>query len=171
MMQALVRSSLFRRMELQALMNLTARALGVPAERIWTRRHEDALRAYAAFTAGHLQGGVSPEILQRMNDEAARMGRRLRKLFRLKDPSETERFIFALYDHIGIAMEGRIPGEIFVSRCYFSTYYTPVVCLAASSLDEGIIRGLAGEGQLRFSRRLTEGCVRCQATFFNKEGK
>ena len=47
----MVNSSLFRRIELQMLMNLTARALGQKPKRIWTLPNAKALKAYAEYTA------------------------------------------------------------------------------------------------------------------------
>ena len=40
----LVNNALFRRIELQQLMNLTARAFGKPSQRIWTLPNDEALR-------------------------------------------------------------------------------------------------------------------------------
>lgn len=164
-MMFLVDSSIFRRVEIQQLMNLTARALGEKGRRVWTLPSSKALKVYAEYTSSRLSGDCDRELLERMNVEAYKVGARLRKLFSLKEKAETERFVFALYRNIGITMSGRIPGQICVARCFFSRFYTPATCLAASALDDGIIRGLAGYGRLSFSQRLTEGCDRCIARF------
>lgn len=160
-----INNSLFRRIELQQLMNLTARALGKPPRRIWTLPHSEALRAYAEYTRDNLRDGVSDQLLQRMSDEACSMGRRLRKVFFLRKTSDIEAFTIALYRNIGIQLEGHIPGQLCFRRCFFSQFYTPAVCLAASALDEGIMRGLAGSGRLTFQQRITEDCQHCLATF------
>lgn len=154
-----------RRIELQQLMNLTARAFGLPSKNILMLRYDEALRAYAEYTSDNLHGGVTDQLLQRMNDEAYKTGKLLRKLFRLKDQSAIGQFVIALYRNIGIELQGNIPGELCFSRCYFSKYYTPEICLAASALDEGIMRGLSGDGKLIFRNRITEGCNCCRATF------
>ncbi len=156
---------LFRKIELQLLMNLTARALDKQAKRIWILSSDEALRVYAEYTRQHLHGHVEEQLLQRMGDEAWRMGRRLRNLFRLQSPERSRRFIISLYRNIGIELEGQLPGNLCFKRCFFSRYYTPDICLAASALDEGIIRGIAGEGRLIFEQRITEGCPCCMATF------
>lgn len=161
----IVRSQAFRRVELQQLMNLTARALGKPARRIWTLKNAKALQVYAEYTRDHLQEAPSDDLIQRMNAEAFQMGRRLRTLFGLSKHDDIEAFTQQLYRHIGIVLEGHIPGELCFRSCFFSQYYTPSICLAASALDEGLMRGLGGNGQLRFSARITEGCACCKARF------
>ena len=161
----LINNALFRRIALQQLMNLTARAFNKPAKRVWTLPNDKALRVYAEYTRDNLKGGVDDQLLQRMNEEAYKMGRLLRKVFFLKKQACIERFTIALYRNIGIELEGRIPGQLCFRRCFFSQYYTPEICLAASALDDGIIQGLAGCGQLTFQQRITEGCKCCMATF------
>lgn len=162
-------SALFRRIELQQLMNLTARSFGQPSRTVWMLRPDEALRVYAEYTRDFLQGRASDEqLLKRMNEEAYRMGRRLRRLFRLKKPADVERFTIQLYKNIGIQLEGHIPGRLCFRRCFFSQYYTPAQCLAASALDDGIIRGLSGSGHLEFQQRITEGCACCLATVDDK---
>ncbi|MBR6946277.1 MAG: hypothetical protein IKH64_10095 [Prevotella sp.] len=161
----MVNSTLFRKIELQLLMNLTARAMNKPARRIWTLSNDQALKVYAEYTRRNLTGPIDESLLRRMNEEAWRMGVWLRRWFFLQSPARIQRFIIALYRNIGIELEGQIPGNLCFKHCFFSRYYTTAVCLAASALDEGIIRGIAGEGQLLFQQRITEGCECCKATF------
>lgn len=160
--------SIFRRIELQQLMNLTARAFGEPGRRIWTLAPAKGLEAYALYTSAHLVGGADEALLARMRREAFQVGRRLRRLFCIRTQARAERLIFRLYDNIGIDMSGTIPGSICVRKCYFCRHYSPEVCLAASTLDEGIISGIAGDGTLAFSQRLTDGCDCCMALFTKK---
>ena len=56
-------STLFRRLELQLLMNLTARAIGQPGRRLWTRPCDEALRIYAEYTSAHLRHGADALLL------------------------------------------------------------------------------------------------------------
>ena len=156
-------SNLFRRIQLQLLMDLTARAFGRKPLRIWTLPCGEALRTYAAYTHDHLQAEPDEALLRRMNEEAYSMGRRLRRLFRIRRQEEAERLVVQLYRNIGICLEGHIPGQLCFRKCFFSRYYTPAVCQAASALDDGIIRGLSGCGPLRFEQRITEGCPCCLA--------
>lgn len=161
----LINTGLFRRIEIQLLMNLTARAIGKPASRTWTRNNDEALKAYAEFSRDNLQGTVNQQILQQMNQEAFKAGRMLRKLMCLGKQDSIERVAIALYQNIGIELEGHLPGQLCFRRCYFSHFYTPQLCQAASALDDGILRGLAGNGRLTFQQRITEGCQCCLATF------
>ena len=162
----MVNSSLFRRIQLQILMNLTARALGVKSVRLWTRNNAEALQIYATFTAKHLQTGADEVLLQRMNSEALKMGRLLRLLFFVRSKPRAQRLIIALYHNIGIQLSFAADGQLCFHRCYFSRHYTPAACRAASMLDDGIICGIMNHpaGRLCFSQRLTEGCSCCKAS-------
>lgn len=166
----MINSSLFQRIELQLLMNLTARALGQRPERLWTRANASALKAYAEYTLRHLQKGADERLLQRMNDEAYRTGRMLRRLFFIRNAAAAERLVAALYRNIGISLSFSGDRHLCFHRCYFSAYYTPAVCHAASALDDGIIRGITGQhdSRLCFAQRITEGCDCCKATFQQK---
>ena len=165
--KTMVDNSLFRRIQLQLLMNLTARALGQRPERLWTRRNADALKAYAEYTSRHLQEGADERLLLRMNGEAYRMGRLLRRLFLIRNNGAAQHLVIALYRNIGITLSFTDSQQLCFHRCHFSSYYTPAVCLAASALDDGIIRGITGrtDGRLCFSQRITEGCNCCKAAF------
>lgn len=160
----LINHPLFRRIELQLLMNLTASAFGKSTRRIWTLPNDKALQAYAEYTYEYLKDGADDQLLQRMNEKAYKMGRLLRKAFFLRTQDAIEDFTIALYRNIGIQLEGHAPGQLCFRRCFFSKYYTPDICLAASALDDGIIRGLSGCGRLTFQQRITEGCDCCLAT-------
>lgn len=160
-----INSSLFRRCEIQVLMNLTARALRQKPRRVWTLPADKALRTYAEFTRDCLQPGVSDELLQRMTAGAFTTGRLLRRVFLLRRQEDIAQFTIALYRNIGITLEGRLPGRLCFRRCFFSQYFSPEICLAASALDEGLMRGLTGSGRLRFQQRITEGCNHCLATY------
>ncbi len=163
----MVNSSLFRRVELQMLMNLTARAFGEQSKRIWTLSNNEALKTYAEYTSSRLHSGADEAMLQRMNSEALKTGHLLRKLFFIRNETAAQRLIIALYRNIGISLSFSDKKHLCFHRCYFSSHYTPATCLAASALDDGIIRGILGltNGQLHFIQRITEGCQCCQANF------
>lgn len=157
--------NLCRRIMLQQLMNLTSRSFGQPSKRIWILSPEKALRIYAEYTCGHLKDAPNQLLLGRMNAEAYKKGKMLRRLFRLKTQSDIERFATFLYKNIGIELRWDTSENLTFSKCYFSRYYTPSVCAAASALDEGILQGLSGGGKLHFEQRITEGCKCCIAKF------
>ena len=163
----MVNSSLFRRIELQLLMNLTAHALGQKSQRIWTQTNAEALKAYADYTSSHLQTGACQALLERMNNEAYKMGRLLRCLFLIRHEARAQRLIVALYRNIGIKLSFDSSRQLCFQHCYFSRFYTPQACKAASALDDGIIRGILGltSEHLHFSLRITEGCKQCRARF------
>jgi len=161
----MINSSLFRRIQLQMLMNLTARAFGERPKCILTLSNNEALDAYAKYTGSRLHKGTDEIILCRMNNEAMKMGRLLRCLFFVRNESAAQRLIVALYRNIGISLSFSDSLHICFHSCYFSNYYTPAACLAASALDDGIIRGLTGQTAYRlcFIHRITEGCCCCEA--------
>lgn len=160
-------TSLFRRIELQMLMNLTARALGEKPQRIWTMTNDKALQAYAGYTASRLHAGADEALLRRMNDKAYGMGRWLRRLFLIRKAATAQRLLVSLYRNIGIDLDIVDAEHFCFRRCHFSRYYQPAVCQAASALDNGIIRGLLNQpvSQLCFIQRITDGHACCKATF------
>lgn len=156
---------LLARIELQLLMNLTAKAFGQKPLHVWTRPHAQALTAYAACTRDWMQNTTMvPDVLQSaMYRRALRMGRLLRRLtFFLRDAGHA-RLVFALYKGIGIDMHGALPGEIQVRACFFSRCYTPGMCALISAMDDGMVSGIMGGGRLTFTQRMTEGCGCCRA--------
>lgn len=161
----MVNSSLFRRIELQLLMNLTAHALGQKPKRIWTLPNAEALKAYAEYTSSNLQAGADEALLERMHTETYKMGRLLRRLFLINNEARAQQLIVALYRNIGIKLSFESSRQLCFHSCYFSRFYTPQACKAASALDDGIIRGILGmeSEHLHFSQRITEGCKQCRA--------
>ncbi len=161
----MINSTLFRRIELQLLMNLTASAFGQQSKRIWTLPVHEALKCYADYTGSMLHTGADGFLLQRMNSRALKMGCLLRRLFFVRDDAAAQRLIVALYRNIGITLSFSDGQQLRFHRCFFSGYYSPAACRAASALDDGIIRGITGltDCRLRFSQRITEGCPCCKA--------
>lgn len=156
-------SALFKRFQLQLLLNVTAYAFGVPGKRIWHFPPKRALREYAIFTKNCMQfNRVNPRRLYR---SAYALGHRLRHITGFTDSRDLQHLVFFLYRNMRISMNGSIPGEITVSSCYFSRFYTPEQCALMSYVDWGIIAGLCGGGNLKFTERITKGCGRCTAVF------
>lgn len=130
----------------------------------------DALAEYAALTVNCLKKACAvrdrakwEECRRRLYLEAWRTGDRIRRITGFTKHEDVTRLVIYLYRNIGISMEGRIPGEIQVSGCYFSDYYTPQMCRLMSYMDAGIIAGISGGSRLRFTERITEGCGKCRA--------
>ena len=156
-------SALFLRFQLQLLLNVTARAFDVPVKRIWYLPPGKALREYAVFTENCMR--LYPTDPRRLYRSAYMLGSRLRRITGFTNKKELKQLIFILYRNIHITMDGRLPGEITVSSCYFSRFYTPKQCALMSYVDSGIIAGLFGGGNLKFTERITEGSGRCTAVF------
>lgn len=162
------RPGFIAKIQLQILMGLTAGIFGQRSRFLMMSGYEEALRSYVQYTRELLQSckGDDKGLLQlRMGEESYKMGRRLRRVMGLKNRRDLERLVFILYKNIGIDMSGEIPGDVCVSRCYFSNFYDPGMCRLISAMDSGIIRGIYGGGELVFSQRITEGCECCRARF------
>ena len=162
------RPKFFAKIELQLLMNLTSRIFGQKSRCLWVFGPDKALRLYAQYTKELLLNhhiGDDESLQCRMRTEAYKLGRLLRRVTGLRNRSNLKRLVFILYKNIGIEMSGDIPGNIYVSRCYFSDFYDSKMCKVISGLDGGIISGLYGGGKLVFTERITEGCVCCKACF------
>lgn len=50
-----------------------------------------------------------------------------------------------------------------VSHCNLAEYYTPDTCRVLSAADEGVVQGLNPCIQIKFTKRITEGCSECLA--------
>lgn len=155
--------ALFLRVQLRLLLSAAARGSGVPGKRVWQFPCQRALEEYAVFTEDAMR--LSPADPQRLYREAYALGSRIRRLTGFADSGDLRRLVFFLYRNIGIRVDGSIPGEVTVSSCYFSRFYTPEQCALMSYMDSGIIAGLWGGGELKFTGRITEGCENCAAVF------
>ncbi len=169
-------SARLQRMQLQILADLAARSFGQARIRIRQLPPEEGLAAYAKYSRRCMErfaagANVFPGAdAARVYEEARALGERVRRLSGLTDPEDLRRLVFLLYRNIGITMQGSLPGEIVISRCYFSDFYTPDQCALMSRTDAGIISGIMGGGTLQFQQRITEGCSCCHAQFRNERG-
>ncbi|MCR5582647.1 MAG: hypothetical protein K6F70_03420 [Eggerthellaceae bacterium] len=55
--------------------------------------------------------------------------------------------------------------SVRMRSCYFSSIYGPATCALMSRMDEGLMAGLVGDGELVFSSRITQGADACYACF------
>lgn len=154
--------------EIQVLLDTTAKAFGVKGLRVWNHRPERALREYAEFTSACMKRGTADP--GRLYAESFRTGSAVRRITGFRSRKDIEDLTFYLYSNIGITMGGSIPGEVTVPDCYFSRYYSPQECKVMSSVDSGMIAGIAGGGSLVFTERLTEGRSCCRAVFTKTKG-
>ncbi len=154
-------SKLFARFQIQILLLATARAFEKKGQCILFSK--DCLNVYSRFTKDCMKG--YPADQKRLYRVAFKLGRKIRKIVGFTKSEDLNRLVFLLYRNIGITMSGNIPGELLISKCYFSNVYTAKQCSQISAMDMGIIAGVCGEGILMFTERITEGCDHCMAKF------
>lgn len=166
-MRALVESSGFRTLQIAIMLDTFARALRVEPPRL-PAHPANALRVFAVFTADCAQaatlpgnGGDAP-LQEALYREALELGQHIRRLPVLRDADPFE-LVQMLYRNIGISMNGALPGEIEIPRCYFAQHYSPRECRFMSAFDRGIIEGITGGGVFAFTERITEGAPCCRA--------
>jgi hypothetical protein len=71
-----------------------------------------------------------------------------------------------LYKLLGIEFElidNKNHMTMLVKHCSLSQYYTPEACYIMSAADEGVVKGLNPNFNMKFSERLTEGSPCCRA--------
>ena len=67
-----------------------------------------------------------------------------------------------LYRLLDIEFQGE-EGDIVISRCSFSRFYSGPICQVMSAMDRGLFAGLSNGKQLVFTARITEGQAQCRA--------
>ena len=178
--------AIVKRQALVQLFRATAAAFQVDMPRLSGLSREQCLLAYARFTANQAdevlrQGGDLSELQERLYRNAYRLGRTAGWLPGSHSVNRVMTLGRALYDILDIDFSGSASGsvsgsnggsdsgtdsgEITISRCYFSSYYSPEVCRVMSAMDRGLLAGLAGGGELVFIERITEGRPCCRARF------
>jgi len=162
--------ALVKRQALMQLFRATAAAFQADMPRLSGLSREQCLLAYARFTAEQAeevlrQGGDPSELQERLYRNAYRLGRTPGWLLRVRGVDDVMAVGRTLYDILDIDFEGSADGEITISRCYFSSFYSPEACQIMSAMDRGLLAGLAGRGDLIFSQRITEGHPCCRARF------
>jgi hypothetical protein len=164
-----------RKKKLHDLFRLTARAFGTDVPAIMDTSYNECLREYRAFTTGEsekcLFRGDAGNTKDALYKNARAFAEEIRHSLRPKSMIEIMEAARLLYDALGIDFRGDAAGRITVRKCFFSQTYSPRTCELMSSLDHGIMAGLAGGGELRFSQRLTEGRECCLAEFILKDGE
>lgn len=176
-----------RRRALEELFARTAAAFGAPVPPPRGRGPAARLAEYARFTSrqaeaalargggpnGGSAAGGGPAALpaplaaleRRLYRAARALGRRYRLQLKVRSTREVMTAARILYRALGIDFQGSPEGEIVIRRCAFAAVYSPRVCALVSALDRGLLAGLAGGGELRFTGRLTEGACCCRARF------
>ncbi|MCU0501571.1 MAG: hypothetical protein MUC51_07350 [Anaerolineae bacterium] len=166
--------AIVKRPALVQLFRATAAAFQADMPRLSGRSREQCLLAYARFTADQAEealrrGGDISELQERLYRNAYRLGRMPGWLLGSHSVSDVMALGRSLYDILDIDFHGNDSGsgsgEITISRCYFSSFYSPQACQVMSAMDRGLLAGLAGGGELVFIERITEGQPCCRARF------
>ncbi|HUI64560.1 MAG TPA: hypothetical protein VL126_06955 [Bacteroidota bacterium] len=161
---------LARRTVLKRLLRLTAEAFGSASPDVRGLNTEAILRTYACFTRDEVSRlGQDPAriagVQERLYRSSSAMASTLGRLLGVSHWEAALAVSRKFYSYIGIDMVSTPRGEITFRSCYFSRFYSHETCKVMSALDSGMIAGLAGEGDLTFSCRITEGAPCCRACF------
>ncbi len=166
-----------RKALLRELLRATAAGFSCPVPGSDQRSYDERLRGYALFTREQaekvLRSGADVHAVKtRLFREAFRLGVKLRRLLAIRTPLEAIEVGRILYRAIGIDLQGNADGDLTISRCIFSRYYSCQVCALISAMDDGLFSGLSGSGRLTFWQRLTEGgpCCRAKLTWAGESG-
>jgi len=152
-----------------ALVRMTARAFETAVPDTGGLSMDEAVAAYARFTrreaerarqAGEVEAG---RVRDRLYMGARRMGTAARGAAGVASREDAVRALRLLYAAIGIDLHADPSGEVTVTRCAFSSVYTPEACAFISALDAGLADGIAGGAALAFTERITEGAPCCRA--------
>ncbi len=164
-----------KRKHFRRLFFITAEAFDIPMPALDGRSHETGLRLFSLFTRENalkaIAAGDAGAVGERLFRSAGEFGGELRRSLGVKTSADVMAAARVLYRAIGIDLRGAPDGAIVVRSCRFAPDYTPAVCELISSLDRGIMTGLAGGGKLQFSRRLTEGHDSCRAVLGRESGR
>ena len=156
-----------RKRKLDMLFNATAEAFQVSPPSIRGLSYSDCLRLYARFTGEQtlksIQQGDELKVRSRLLCNARQIGQQFKADFNINTTEDVMRMGKLIYNLLKIDFQGESQGNIVIKRCFFSDYYTSDVCRVISSLDEGLLTGLAGGGKLNFSQRITGGNECCRA--------
>ena len=162
--------SIFKRQALVQLFRSTAAAFQCDMVRLSGLSREQCLQEYARFSADRSEqalrcGGDLSELRERLYRHAYRLGRIPGWLLGIRSVDDVMALGRLLYGILDIEFNGSGNGEITISRCYFSRFYSPEVCRVMSAMDRGLLAGLAGAGDLVFIQRITEGQPCCCGHF------
>lgn len=167
-------AGLLRKRAVRELFQATADAFSCEMPSLRGLSPEEALRQYALFTASHaeraLHTGQNLDALrERLYNNAYAMGAKYRRKLHIRSLAGAMQAARWLYRLIGIDFAGSRDGRVVVRHCFFSQYYSAGVCGLMAAMDNGLLAGLSGGGELVFETRLTEGAPACEAQFRPQE--
>lgn len=159
--------------KLKELFARTADAFNSKAPDMDSLSFDECLEQFALFTNKEAEKAIQrgdnlEQIKERLYQNAYELGQKLGQMFRvntMQDIMDAGRIIYRV---LNIDFHGTMDGQVTINRCFFSNFYSGQVCRVISSLDEGILAGLSGGGELMFCQRITEGRDCCKASFVMK---
>jgi hypothetical protein len=159
-----------RQAALAQLLGAAAEAFQCDAPPLGGLSSAERLRRFALFTQGHVEellreGRDLEAVRQRLYRNTYARGRRVGRLLGIRSVRDTMDISRVLYRILDIEFQGDAGGDVLISHCYFSGFYSGRVCQVMSAMDQGLLAGLSDGGQLVFSSRITEGQSCCQASF------
>ena len=159
-----------KKMTLMQLFKSTAAAFEAEVPPLAGLDSEECLAQYARFAQTQAEqrlrdGREIAALEQRLYRNAVEMGQMHRKLLRLNTVQDVMDIGRVLYRILDIDLRGDARGEIVISRCYFSRFYSAEVCRLMSAMDRGLFAGLSNGGELAFTSRITDGQPCCRAHF------
>ncbi len=163
-----------KRSGIKQLFKASAEAFDSALPDIQTLSANECLRQFALFTKNQVEklinmGNDFEAVKKRLYEKAFQMGKKYRKKFRVQNINDVMDTARIFYRIIGIKFKGNSNGEVIINHCYFSNIYNDQVCQVMSSMDSGLLAGLANDGELIFSKRITENHPCCQANFILSE--
>jgi len=162
-----------KKIKMRELFERTARVFQCEMPELGGLSCQELLIQYATSTAAWAEKCQdAPEaVKKRLFQEAQVLGQGLRKQFRIKSFAEAMEMSKIIYRMLGIDYSGRADGQVIIKSCFFSQYYSALVCRIIAGLDEGLAAGLTGGEHLIFKERMTEGMPACRAYFAGRGGR
>ena len=165
-----------KKKKLDELFQLTALAFGCDSPERKGQSFKERLKTYAMFTRSEAEqclkeGNELEEVKKQLFQSSYRLGLDIKRKFRLRSSNDVMDMSRILYRILGIDFIGKSCGDVTITNCFFSDYYSPRICQLISSLDEGLAAGLSEGGSLSFSQRITENKDCCKARFVMPEKK
>jgi hypothetical protein len=163
--------------KIKELFTITASAFEVALPDLSGLKYRDLLQEYACFTKSESNKILkntqkTAEVRSRLHKNALETGLRLKDELKIKNYDEVLVASGIFYRILGIEFSGDTSGNIAISKCFFSGYFSAENCELISALDEGVAAGLSG-GELKFTQRITDkkDCCMAKMIFKHRNGE
>lgn len=159
-----------RKRALEQLFRSTAAAFEARLPPLAGLDSQACLAAYARFTRMQAErrlreGREIEAVEQRLYRNAVEMGQSYGKWLRPGTVQDVMAIGHVLYRVLATDFQGDARGDVVITRCYFSRFFSAEVCRLMSAMDRGLFAGFSNGGELTFATRITEGHPCCRAHF------